>query len=198
MRKRVGAFSFVVLVGLVSVSMGAIQSISVNYIDSSYTAAGGTLTLSDAADVVVEDTLGNQTTYANGSFTMATTLASDLSAGGLAYGSFTGGSLDFWDSGANSLLSGNVQTLNLTEVFNNVGILAGEGQFVVTGGSLAGDFALPFGDIVQITFQVSPPTLSDFSADFEGISNLTITPVPEPATIGLFTIGSLFLIRKKK
>lgn len=198
MRKRVGVFGFVVLLGLVSVSMGAIQSINVNYVDSYYVAAGGTLTLSDAADVVVEDTLNNQTTYPNGSFTMATTLVADLSAGGIASGQFAGGSLAFLDSGANTLLSGNVQTLNLVEVFNNLGILAGEGQFVVTGGSLAGDFALPFGDIVQITFQVAPATLSNFSADFKGISNLTITPVPEPATIGLFTLGSLFLIRKKK
>ena len=198
MRKSLYQSSIVVFLCLVSVSWGTIQSINVNYVDSVYTATGGTLVLSDAADVVVEDTLGNQTAYTNGSFAMNTVLAADVSAGGMASGQFAGGSLAFLDSGANTLLSGAVVSLNLVEVFNNVGILAGEGQFQVTGGSLAGDFVLPLGNIVQITFQVSPATLSDLSKDFKGVSNLTITPVPEPVTIGLLTMGGLFLSRRKR
>lgn len=182
-----------------SVSSGTIQSISVNYVNSEYTAAGGgTLALSDAADVIVEDTLGNQTAYAPGSFAMTTFLAADTSAGGIASGQFAGGSLAFLDSGANTLLVGDILSLSIVEVFNNAGILAGEGQFEVTGGSLRGDFVLPFGDIVQITFQVVPATLSDFSQDFSGISNLTVTPIPEPAIIGLLAIGGVFLLRRKR
>ncbi len=177
MGKLAGLYSVAMLVGMVSVSAGAIQSINVSQVASYYSASNKTLTLSGAADIKVEDTWGNQTTFANGSFSMATTLAADLSAGGIASGQFAGGSLAFLDSGDNILLSGNVQTFKLVEVFDNCGIMAGEGQFLVTGGSLLGDFALSCGEFVQLTYQIVPSTLFDFSADFYGTSNLTITPV---------------------
>ena len=146
----------------------------------------------------MEDNLGNQILYANGSFVLTTFLKMDVSAGGIASGQFEDGDLSFLDNGANILLAGHIGDINLIETFNNMGILAGEGQFVVTGGSLSGDFVPPMGDIVQITFQVVPTTLNDFSQDFTGVSNITMTPIPEPVTIGLFTIGGLFLSRRKK
>jgi hypothetical protein len=55
------------------------------------------------------------------------------------------------------------------------------------------------GDIVQITFQVTPLGISDFSAGFTGLSNITMTPIPEPATVALLGIGGMAaLIRRKK
>ncbi len=198
MRKSIFVASVIVL-SVMSVSWGTIKSISVNDVDTNYTAGTGVLSLGDATDVVVEDTIGNQTTYANGSFTMATTLMADVSAGGIASGQFAGGSLTFLDGAANVLLAGNITSLNLIEVFNNAGLLAGNGQFQVTGGSLSGDFVYPIGDIVQISFNVNK-TISDFSKSFDQVySNLTMTPiVPEPVTIGLLSIGGLFLIRRKR
>jgi len=195
--------SVVALLCVVSVSWGAIKSINVNYVDSDFTAGGGTfglgtLALSDAADIVVEDTIGNQTTYNNGSFSMTTFLKLDTSIGVFASGEFAEGSLSFLDNGANTLLAGNISELSLIEIYDDVGILAGEGQFVVSGGSLSGDFVPPLGQIVQITFQVVPATLNDFSQNFSGISNLTLTPIPEPATMGILAIGGLFLSRRKR
>ncbi|OQA01352.1 MAG: hypothetical protein BWY71_00411 [Planctomycetes bacterium ADurb.Bin412] len=202
MKKKVCLLVLVALLSAISVSSGAIKSINVSDVESTFTAGGGnfglgTLALADAANIVVEDTLGQQISYANGSFAMSTYLQSDNSAGGVAAGQFADGDLSFLDSGANILLSGHIGNLNVVEVFNNGGILAGEGQFVVTGGSLTGDFVLPLGKIVQITFDV-PVTLSDFSQNFSGSSNLTITPVPEPVSIGLLAMGGLFLCRRKR
>jgi hypothetical protein len=197
MRKSIFVASVIVL-SVMSVSWGTIKSINVNGVDSTYTAGSGVLSLVDAADVVVENTVGVQTTYVNGSFNMTTTLAADVSAGGIASGQFVGGSLAFLDGGANVLLAGNILSLNLIEVFNNIGLLAGNGQFQVTGGSLSGDFVYPTGDIVQISFNVFNG-ISDFAKDFDGDSNLSMTPiVPEPVTIGLLSIGGLFLIRRKR
>jgi len=202
MKKKVCLLVLVALLSAISVSSGTIKSINVSDVDSKFTAGGGnfglgTLVLLDAANIVVEDTLGQQISYDNGSFDMTTYLQSDNSAGGVAAGQFADGDLSFMDSGANILLSGHIGNLNVVEVFNNGRILAGEGQFVVTGGSLTGDFVLPLGKIVQITFDV-PPTISDFSQDFDGSSNLTITPIPEPVSIGLLAIGGLFLCRRKR
>ena len=129
---------------------------------------------------------------------MATFLKLDASTGVIASGEFAEGSLSFLDSGANTLLAGDILGLNLIEIYDNVGILAGDGRFVVSGGSLSGDFVPPLGDIVQITFQVAPATLRDFSQNFSGISNLTLTPIPEPATMGLLAIGGLLLSRRKR
>jgi len=193
----------VALLSAISVSSGTIKSINVSDVDSKFTAGGGnfglgTLVLADAANIVVENTTNQQQiTYDNGSFAMSTYLQSDDSAGGVAAGQFADGDLSFLDSGANILLSGHIGNLNVVEVFNNGGILAGEGQFVVTGGSLPGEFVLPLGKIVKITFDV-PATLSDFSQDFSGSSNLTITPIPEPVSIGLLAMGGLFLCRRKR
>lgn len=203
MKKKICLLVLVALLSAISVSSGAIKSINVSDVESAFTAGGGnfglgTLALADAANIVVEDTLGQQITYDNASFAMSTYLQSDDSAGGVAAGQFADGDLSFLDSGANVLLSGHIDSLNVVEVFNNGGILAGEGQFVVTGGSLIGDFVLPLGNIVQITFQVVPATLSDFSQNFSGSSNLTITPIPEPVSIGLLAMGGLFLCRRKR
>lgn len=202
MKKKVCLLVLVALLSAISVSSGTIKSISVSDVGSEFTAGGGnfglgTLALADAANIVVEDTLGQQISYDNGSFAMSTYLQSDNSAGGVAAGQFADGDLSFLDSGANILLSGHIDSLNVVEVFNNGGILAGEGQFVVTGGSLTGDFVLPLGKIVQITFDV-PVTLSDFSQNFSGSSNITITPIPEPVSIGLLAMGGLFLCRRKR
>ena len=203
MRKSSFLGSVVALLCVVSVSWGTIQSVNVNDVDSEFTAGGGnfglgTLELADAVDIVVEDTDGTQTTHMDGSFSMTTYLELDDSEDFIASGKFAEGALSFLDSGANTLLAGNILELNLIEIFDDTGILGGNGQFAVTGGSLSGDFVLPLGNIVQITFQVVPATLEDFSQNFTGFSNLTLTPIPEPATMGLLAIGGLLLYRRKR
>jgi len=87
-------------------AQAAIQSMSANYLTTSFTAIGGVyslgvLSISDFADIVVENTLGQQTTYIGGSFAMSSSLKTDTSLNGIASGYFDGGSLSFIDSGDN-------------------------------------------------------------------------------------------------
>ena len=196
-RVRVTALlGVVVLLVAGSVSNAAIQSMSATGLSTSFTAGSGVLSILDDADIVVEDTLGQQTTYTQGGFDLSSFLQSDTSSGGIASGSFADGYLSFTDSDDNVLLAGNIICLDLSEVFD--GLLAAQGEFEVTGGLLDSDFALPYGDIVQITFSVSPSSINDFSADFSASSNITVMPIPEPATVCLLGLGGLSLLRRKK
>ncbi|HEW79461.1 MAG TPA: PEP-CTERM sorting domain-containing protein [Phycisphaerales bacterium] len=191
-------FSVMVLLAAGSVSHATIQSINATDLDTSFTASSGVLSILNTADIVVENTLGQQTTYTQGEFDLSTFLQTDASSGGLAIGYFAEGYLSFTDSDSNALLTGNIISIDIVELFDGLGMLAGHGQFEVTGGTLENDFALPYGEIVQITFNVSPASIGDFTADFTGSSNITVVPVPEPATICLLGLGALGLLRRRK
>lgn len=188
---------------LSSVGFAAIVSINVNFVSGGFTASGGdfglgVFSLLDTADVVVEYTGGAQTTYNGGSFSLTTSLEHDVSVSPIASGEFSGGVFSILDNTSSALLQGSVLSLNIIELYDGLGMLAGEGQFQVMNGSLSGDFQPVAGKIVQITFQIAPASINDFTQDFEGVSNLTLTPVPEPATIGLFALSSLALLRKRR
>ena len=186
----------VVLLAAGSVSHAAIQSMSAADLSTSFTAGDGVLSILDDADIVVENTLGQQTTYTQGEFGLSSSLQVDTSSGGIASGSFAGGYLSFADSDDNVLLMGNILCLDLSEVFD--GLLAAKGAVEITGGMLESDFAFPYGDIVQITFGVRPSSISDFSADFTASSTVVVMPVPEPATICMLSLGGLSLFRRRK
>ncbi|MCK4625360.1 MAG: PEP-CTERM sorting domain-containing protein [Phycisphaerae bacterium] len=179
-----------------------IDSINATYLDSGFVPTGGEygngeLTVSDEADIVVESAAG-QTTYDNGSVSMDTSLFADNSADGMASGLFCGGEIIIQNAAAEDLLTGDLVELELREVIDGAGILAGQGLFEVTGGLLEEAFMLPLGDIVQITFQIDPADIDDFSGSFTGVSNITLTPVPEPATVSLLAVGAVALIRRRK
>jgi len=203
MKKASIVCSILTLFFFTSVSSGTIQSINVNYVDSGFSASGGdfglgVFSLSDVVDIVVEDAAGTQTTHDNGSFSMTMSLEQDTSSGGIASGIFSGGSLLFLDNSSSTLFSGDVLNVGVEELFDNFGMLAGTGQFEVTGGSLSGDFVPSTGNIVQITFQIVPAAIDDFSQDFTGISNITFTPIPEPAALVMLSVGGLLLCRRKR
>ena len=202
MKKRELFLACLGVLFLSSVSFATIVSVNVNYVDGGFTASGGdfgkgVFSLSDTADIVVEVTGGGQTTYDNGSFSLTTSLENDVSIYPIASGEFSGGSFSIMDNTPSALLQGNILFINMTELYDDIGILAGVGQFQVTSGSLSGDFLPDIGDIVQITFQIVPAAIDDFKQGFVGVSNLTLTPVPEPATIILLGLGGL-LLRKRK
>ena len=158
----------------------------------------GELTAVGAADVVVEDVNDQQTTYAGGSFEMTASLLADNSAGGLAAGEFSGGALVFRDSGGADLLTGDLIELLLYEVGNDMGMLAGSGLFEVTGGSLQAGFLETHGEIFQMFFQVTPSNIDNFAAAFTGFTDITITPIPEPATMWMLALGGLAALRRRR
>jgi len=174
-----------------------IASINANYLLGVFSPTGGAynlgaLSVNDTAQIVVEDIYNIQTTYTANAFMLNVPLYADNSVGVIADGLFMNGTLAI-----NGLLSANILTLQLTELYNNSGILAGSGTLQVTGGSLAADFG-SLGDLVQITFSVTPSSINDFSKGFTGISNITLTPVPEPATLIALGLGGLVALRKRK
>jgi len=179
-----------------------IDSISADDLDTSFVATGGdfglgVMSIVNLADIVVEWDDSTQSTYVGGSFSLVTSLQNDYSLGNLAKGLFSGGSVVVKDGSGADLLTGEIINMNIVEVFDGFGILTGAGQFVVTGGSLEPQFA-PAGNVYQLTFEISPVGLVDFSHDLTGRSDVTLTPIPEPATICLLGIGAALLARKKQ
>jgi hypothetical protein len=193
---------YLLLLTLVSVGSAQIESINSNYLTSSFSPIGGDwglglLSIDDSADIIVENTAGQQNTFAGSNFSMFTSLYQDVSAGNIAIGLFTNGALSITDSQSNVLLAGTISSMELHELYDNAGIMAGSGVFVVDDGSWMSEFGAS-GDIVQITFSINPKNINDFSEDFAAISNITLTPIPEPATLALMGIAGLALIRKRK
>ena len=184
------------------VAADPILYVNATTVDTQFTATGGdynlgVLSLLDQADIVVEYGSG-QTTFAAGSFSLSTSLYQDTSSDGLASGLFLDGSLLIQDSSLQTLLSGDIVQLALYEVSGSPGLLAATGLFDVTGGSLQSDFAQTSGSIWQLTFRVSPSDIDDLSGSFTGVSNVSLAPVPEPATLALLFVGSLLLPRLRR
>lgn len=171
------------------------QIISMSATNAGTSFAGGTLTMNGVGGINVEYA-GGTVTYGSGIFSLNTTLASDNSSGGIASGTFTGGAFSYKDSGSTTLLSGSISSFNLVETYNGSGMFFGEGSFVVTGGSLQPNFG-SLGNMVDISYSIVPKTISDFSSSFTGSSNMTVLPVPEPATVSLLTIGVLAILKRK-
>ena len=163
-----------------------ILSINAHLVDTLFVPSGGklvsiestgfgVLTLQKTTAVTVVRTSGTTTT--TDFFSLITYLQNDLSAGGLADGLFSGGTISLLSADLQTtLLTADVQTLELEEPFNDMGILAGSGTFIVTGGDYQADFGNA-GRIVQITFRIVPKVMDDFSNTFTGTTDLTLTPL---------------------
>ncbi len=157
----------------------------------------GILNISDEAEIVIEFNTGEQTTYPEGSIALNMSLKTDTSSGGIASGYFEGGVLSILDCDGQTLLSGSIGHVNISEVLNGKGLVVGEGSFEVTAGSLKEDFGHTIGNIVLLTFQVKPEDLVDLSNNYKGYTDITFYPVPEPATICILAFGAVILSIKK-
>ena len=112
---------------------------------------------------------------------------------------FKDGLLSITDALGHTLLTGDVTMLSVEEVeVLGMSFLAGRGQFQVTGGELAGDFQETLGDIVQVSFDLSPTNIDGLSSPFTYVSNVTLTPVPEPGTLALLAIGAAAAVLRRR
>ncbi len=124
---------------LSSVSFATIVSVNANYVDGGFTASGGdfgigVFSLSDTADIVVEETGGGQTTYSGGSFSLTTSLENDVSVGTIASGEFSGGSFCIMDNTPSALLEGNIVFVHMQELYDNLAYLEEWGSFRLVAG----------------------------------------------------------------
>jgi len=198
--KKLLTYCVILAVAISTTFAATTESITANNVITSFTGGvNGTLSMTGDDGIITYNTsTGNIAEY--GDFSLSIDLTTNNSSGTTANGYFAAnGTFSFKDSLGNDILSGTVDYLNLMEVYNGIGMIAGEGSFTVTGGTL---FVLgSTGSIVDVTFSISPAASFDsFSSGFSGaLSNITFTgvAVPEPATVALLTMGALTILRKK-
>lgn len=197
MKKKILFISIAMLTAAGIAQATAIRSMSATNAGTSFAGGAGILTMSGVGGINVEYDDDAVSTYGSGQFSLNTTRTLDTSSGGIASANFAGGSFSYKDSGSIVLLSGSITSFSLAEFVNGSGMFVGSGYFTVTGGTLQGNFG-PAGSMVDISYTVKPSAISNFSSNFTGSSNMTVLPIPEPATMALLTLGGLSLIRKRK
>jgi len=148
----------------------------------------GVLELRGARPLVVHFADGTQTVLTDAELFMSAHLKNDTSSGGVVSGIFEGGALSLNADDGSVLLSGEVQSLMMAEFPGELGLMTAAGTFVVTGGSLMDDFGR-VGNVYELLFSVEPDQSDDFSRAFSGYSDVTLAPIPEPATMLLAGVG---------
>ena len=196
-------FAAALCVTVSTAQAGTIKSITATTVGTAFSSFTGILTLNGTTGIDVQDIANIVTTTSGGSFSLTTTRTLDTSSGGIASANFAGGNFSYKDASSVIMLSGTIDSFSLVEVFDGSGMFAGKGSFTVAlGGTLNTAFGTTGGSMVDISFSVSPNTISDFDTGFTGSSNMTILPAsnqtPEPATIMLMGMGIATLIRKRK
>jgi len=175
-----------------------IDEISVDSVDTVFglSPAPGALTIAQNGVNLVLEKPGNiQETLLGVDFSLVTFLQTDLSIpGGQAIADFTGGTITITDA-SGTLMTANIGVFSVQETpYLPVSLVVGSGDFIVTGGSLSGDFG-PNGRIFDITWELDSD-IDDFSQGFTAESDVTLT-TPEPATMILLAAGGLFAMRRR-
>ena len=187
--------------GMASAAM-IVPKVGIDYISgtamaSTYDAGTGQLAVVDApTEIVVQYDDNSQTSYSQATFSLTASLISDGSSGGEAVGFFDGGTIDIYDGSNVLLFSADLESLSLEE--NSFGVqtlLTGSGTFATTGGNLTGDFGAE-GYVVDIAYVLG--SIDDFGQNFSAQSNVTLYPVPEPATMSVLALGGLAVLLRKR
>jgi hypothetical protein len=196
MKKSIGFLALAaVLLAAAPLQAAFITSISGNDMITSYSA--GTLMINDSISLVVQYDDNSQVSYNNSTFVFTANLLADNSSGSNADGLFGNGSFTITDSGSNVLLSGQVLNFQLGTLYI---FLAGPGQVTLVSGSLLSDIPAGYGlgDTTSILYNLKVGPVTNFAGSFSGSTNMTIQPIPEPATMILLGLGSLTLIGRKR
>ena len=196
----------IICVGAASASADPITHVSADtvytYFDPNEGPGLGRLDFEQDTPVEFDYDDGTCVVYEDAYIHIWTDLVQDNSSGNLASGHFEGGGFVILDEFDNVLLEGDVEWMDLAEVFDDMGFFSGMGVLTITGGDLAGDFG-SMGEIYNMSFRITPRDIDDFSGYFEGDSDLTIMPViPEPCTIVMISAsllgGTGLVIRKRR
>jgi hypothetical protein len=201
-RKLAAIAAVIGMLSGVSSAATIVPQVDIDYISgtamaSTYDAGTGQLAVVDApTEIVVQYGDNTQTSYSEASFSLTASLLSDASSGGKAVGLFDGGTIDIYEGGGSLLFSADLESLSLEESsFGVQTLLTGSGTFDTTAGSLSGDFG-PEGYVVDIAFILGE--IDDFSQDFAAQSNVTLYPIPEPATMSVLALGGLAALLRRR
>jgi hypothetical protein len=176
-----------------------IDEINVAAVDTMFDSVTKELEFFQKGVTVVLEKPGNiQDAVTGATFQMWSFLTSDNSSGGQVKGDFSGGGISILDPLGHTLLQADINSFSLEESTSlPFTLFTGGGDFDVTGGAWAADFG-PKGLIFDLTWEIKNPAgtpinIADFSNSFLGESDVTLKPVPEPATMILFGSGLLGL-----
>jgi len=180
-----------------------IEEISVDSIDTVFNYVANPLTDSyfaafqSGVTVVVEWPGNVQTSVSDASFLFMTQLQADNSIGDKAVGVFGGGAIVLRDVTGLLLLSADIQSFTLEEnTLVPFCVLAGAGTFTVTGGAWQSHF-LPEGIVFDLTWKLDQ-NIDSFSESFTAESDLTLTPIPEPAALSLLGLGAVMTVIRRR
>jgi hypothetical protein len=186
-----------------SMQIKPIESIFSPGLVTTYTAADGSLVMSDTenTDIVIQYTDNTQYTFDDGSVTLTASLASDDSltgtglGNGMAVGTFTDVRIDLYDNSGGLLFGADLSDIVLAEtVWGVQPALNGNTAFQNGTGELLPLFS-PSGIAYAKVFDM--PDIPDFGSDFTGQSNMTLQ-VPEPATMSVLALGGLAVMLRKR
>jgi len=204
MRTSKVVFALLLIVVFTSSALSApISYISATTVPTDFSPVGGdfgigTLTIYGVRPLVIHARDGVQTVIPDATFSLSISLKQDNSSGGIVDAVFEKGTLLISDS-TGTLLSGTIAVAGLEEQANDVVVLIGAGSIQSIGGSLEPEFG-PAGTLYDLIFTSQPMVLNDLSQAFDGFSDVTIAPIPEPMTLTLLGLGiaGLAAYRRKK
>ncbi|MBN2513286.1 MAG: PEP-CTERM sorting domain-containing protein [Sedimentisphaerales bacterium] len=171
-----------------------ITSINGSDINTAYDS--GTLTLSDTISLVIHYDNDTWTSYSNAMFQLTATL---ITSNGVT-GTFGDGSYTIADNTSNILLSGQVQYLPLTIMFGGTILASGPGVVTLDSGALLSEIpsGSTQGNLITLLYNFNTGIVTDFSGSFEGATDASILPIPEPTSLLILGLGSLLLVGRKR